>query len=84
MNSLWVVAILVVLVNLPFGYWRAGVRKFSFAWFLAVHAPVPLVVCLRILAGLGWKIATFPILVGAYFAGQYVGGILRQRFKPAV
>jgi hypothetical protein len=84
MNSLWVVAILVVLVNLPFGYWRAGVRKFSFVWFVAVHAPVPLVVGLRILSGLGWQLATFPILVGAYFAGQYLGGILRQRFKPAV
>ena len=67
MNSVWVVAILVLLVNLPFGYWRAGVRKFSFAWFVAVHAPVPLVVGLRILAGLGWQLATFPIL-GAHIS----------------
>lgn len=29
------------LVNVPFGYWRAGVRKFSPAWFVAIHAAVP-------------------------------------------
>lgn len=82
-GSVWVVAIAVVVVNVPFGYWRSGVRKFSLAWFVAVHAPVPVVAGLRILSGLGWQLATFPILVGAYFAGQYLGGMVRQRFTPA-
>ena len=44
---LWTVAAAVLLINLPFGFWRAGVRKFSPAWFVAVHAPVPLAVGLR-------------------------------------
>jgi hypothetical protein len=26
------------VVNVPFGYWPAGVRKFSPLWFVAVHA----------------------------------------------
>ena len=38
----------VFFLNLPFGFWRAGVRKFSLPWFLAVHAPIPLVVGLRL------------------------------------
>ena len=67
-------AALVLLLNLPFGFWRATVRRFSLGWILAVHSPVPLVVALRLAMGLGWRLATFPVLVGAFFTGQFVGG----------
>jgi hypothetical protein len=76
--SLWTVALLVFLINLPFGYWRASVRKFSAQWFLAVHLPVPLAVGLRIFSGPGWKWMSLPVLVGAFFLGQFVGGRLRN------
>ena len=76
--SLWTVALLVFLINLPFGYWRASVRKMSRQWFLAVHLPVPLVIALRIFSGLGWKLISFPVLVGAFFLGQFVGGKVRH------
>jgi hypothetical protein len=71
------VAAATLALNLPFGFWRAGVRKFSLAWFLAVHAPVPLIVAMRFAAGLGWRLATFPILIGAFFGGQLLGGRIR-------
>jgi hypothetical protein len=70
---LWV-ALAVFLLNLPFGFWRAGTEKFSRNWFLAVHSPVPLVVALRILSGLGWHLSSVPFLVAAFFGGQFVGG----------
>jgi hypothetical protein len=73
---LWIAAILVFLMNLPFGYWRSQVRKFSLQWILAIHAPVPLVVACRFLLGVGWHLITFPVLVGAFFAGQFTGGKL--------
>jgi hypothetical protein len=76
---LWLVAGLILAVNLPFGYWRAGTRRFSLAWFLAVHAPVPLAVALRWVSGLGFQLSTLPLLVAAYFGGQFVGGRLRAR-----
>lgn len=76
--SLWVVAVLVFLINLPFGFWRAGVEKLSRQWFLAVHLPVPLVIALRVFSGLGWRPVSFPVLIGAFFLGQYVGGRLRR------
>ena len=76
--SLWIVALLVFLLNVPFGYWRASVRKLSAQWFLAVHLPVPLIVALRIYSDVGWKLASFPVLVGAFFLGQFVGGRLRN------
>ena len=71
-------ALLVFLINLPFGYWRASVRKLSLRWFLAVHLPVPLVIALRTFSGLGWKLISFPVLVGAFFLGQFVGGRVRN------
>jgi len=75
-------AILATLViNLPFGYWRAGVRKFSPAWFVAVHAAVPMVVALRLALGIPFRWALFPLFVLAYFAGQTAGARLRARHR---
>ena len=75
--SLWSVALLVFLLNLPFGYWRASSKKFSRQWMLAIHLPVPLVIALRVFSGLGWKPLSFPVLIGAFFLGQFVGGKVR-------
>jgi hypothetical protein len=77
-NLIATVALLILLLNVPFGMWRAGVRKFSPAWFVAVHAPVPLAIGLRLASGLGWRLSTLPLFVGAFFAGQYLGGRFRQ------
>lgn len=76
--GVWSVAGAILVLNLPFGFWRAGTRKFSVPWFLAVHVPVPLAVGLRIVVGLGWRLATLPVFVGAFFAGQFLGGRLRR------
>lgn len=81
MHELLVMASLaaaIMMVNVPCGYWRAGVRKFSVPWFLAVHAPVPLVFLLRTWAGVSWSLATLPLLAGAYFGGQLVGARFRR------
>lgn len=77
MQALILAAAFTLLVNLPFGYWRAGTRKFSPAWFVAVHGPVPLVVAARLLLGVGFRWANIPVLVAAFFAGQLAGGRLR-------
>jgi hypothetical protein len=78
-RSLWGLALAVFALNLPFGFWRAGVRKFTLPWFVAVHAAVPCVVLLRVVSGLGWHLASFPVLVGAFFTGQCLGGAIRRR-----
>ncbi|MEK6536895.1 MAG: hypothetical protein AABZ63_05375 [Actinomycetota bacterium] len=66
------------LLNLPFGYYRAGVRKFSIQWLLAVHLPVPLIFIIRITSGAGWTI--IPLLIASALAGQLVGGMIRPGF----
>ena len=76
---LWTVAALVALVNIPFGFWRAGVRKFSPAWFLAVHLPVPIAIGLRFASGLGFRWATLPLFVAAFFGGQWLGAMLQRQ-----
>lgn len=68
-----VVALIVFVINLPFGAWRSGVKKFSFLWFLFIHLPIPLVVLLRIYSHIGFAFYTYPVLVGAFFSGQLVG-----------
>ena len=72
------VAAAVFLLNLPFGYWRANENKFSSRWFLSVHAPVPFVIAIRLLSGMGWQLITFPVMVGAFFGGQFAGGIIHR------
>jgi RsiW-degrading membrane proteinase PrsW (M82 family) len=76
--GLWTVSLLVFLIDLPFGYWRASVRRKSSRWFLALLLPLPLVIALSIYAGLGFKPISLPVLVGAFFLGQFVGGRVRN------
>jgi hypothetical protein len=39
MHGVREVALAVLLVNLPCGFWREGVRKITLPWLLAVHLP---------------------------------------------
>lgn len=71
------VALAVFVLNLPFGYWRGGTRKLSWQWALAIHLPVPLVILLRLYSGLGWHWSTFPVMIAAFFLGQFAGARLR-------
>lgn len=73
------VAVFTFLLNVPFGWWRAGVAKFSPAWFVAIHAAVPIVVALRYALGLPFRWETLPLFVAAYFGGQLLGARLRAR-----
>ncbi len=82
MKTLWIVALTVFVLNLPFGWWRSSVKRFSKQWFLAVHIPVPFVIALRLLSGMGFKLITFPVLVGAFFSGQLIGGLAQKICEP--
>jgi hypothetical protein len=80
-HGLWMAGLAAVVLSVPFGYWRAGVPKFTAPWFVAVHGSVPLVIGVRLLMGLSWQLATVPLLVGAVCTGQFLGGCLRGRSK---
>lgn len=67
------VGIAAAAANVPCGAWRARTRKFSAGWFAAVHAPVPVVACLRQACGLP------PWAVAASLAGSAVGQAVGAR-----
>lgn len=77
---IFIVAISVFLINLPFGFWRSKVKKFSPQWFLAIHLPVPFIILLRIYSNVGFEFYTYPILIGSFFLGQFLGKILIPKF----
>jgi hypothetical protein len=82
MTQFWQLSVAVLLtwlVNLPFGYWRASLKKLSFKWFLAIHLPIPFVVILRFVFHLGFQLYTYPLLIAAFFFGQFVGAIIYTR-----
>lgn len=76
MTTLLIITILVFILNIPFGYWRANVRWFSTQWFLAIHIPVPFIIALRLLSGIGFSWYTYLFLVGGFFLGQKFGSML--------
>jgi hypothetical protein len=71
---LGIISAAVFLLNFPFGYWRANVRRFSLQWYLSIHLPVPAVIAMRLLSGVGWHLITFPLFIGSFFVGQFLGG----------
>lgn len=70
------IALFTLLVNLPFGYMRQRVRKFSFKWFLYIHIPIPLIVLIRVSSGLDYKV--IPLFLAAAVTGQVVGGRIKS------
>jgi hypothetical protein len=65
------------LLNIPCGAWREHTAKFSFEWFVAVHATIPFIAMLR-------KAVIMPkyailFTIGAAVAGQLVGSRLERR-----
>jgi len=77
MNLLFLSA-LYILINLPFGYLRAGVPKRSFLWFLYIHLPIPLLILLRVFVfKVSWHY--IPLLVGCFALGQWAGGRIRRQ-----
>jgi len=73
----------VLLFNIPFGYWRFNVRKLSLQWFLAVHLPVPFIILLRFGMDIGFHWITYIFLVAAFFMGQLIGGKIHQSRKQS-
>lgn len=81
--SLFFIAIIVFIFNIPFGYWRANVKRFSLQWFMAIHLPVPFIIMLRLTAELGFEIITYAFLIAAFFLGQITGDRIFMKMKTS-
>lgn len=65
---------LTMLLNLPFGYARSRAKKYSFRWFLYIHAPIPVILIVRTVSHI--QMQYIPIFVVAAVIGQILGGKL--------
>ncbi len=79
MLSLIELILIVLLINIPFGYWRSKTDRFSRQWMMAIHLPVPLVFLLRIISGFSWTI--IPYLMLSFASGQFIGGNIKHIFS---
>ncbi len=68
-----------ILLNMPFGFYRMGVPRYSWRWFLAIHLPIPFIIAIRLGFGQGWQLVPFLFVFAVI--GQLAGGLLRQGFK---
>lgn len=66
--------LIVVVLNFPFGSYRLLTRKFSLAWFLSIHLPIPFIIVLRSVA-FKLPLWAIPISLASAVAGQLLGGM---------
>jgi len=78
MVKLLLIGMVVFILNIPFGYWRANVKRFSLQWFLAIHIPVIFVIALRLASHLGFAWSSYVVLVSAFFLGQQLGSLVNK------
>lgn len=74
-------ALLVVTLDVPFGAYRATVRRFSAQWFLAIHLPIPFIFALRVTSGHSYRV--IPVLIAAALVGQVLGSWAYDRLRAA-
>ena len=83
MSTLVLISLLVLAINIPFGYWRSNVKAYSLQWFLAIHIPVPFIIVLRLVSEIGFAWHTYLLLVTAFFLGQKTGSVVMKRLHKA-
>lgn len=71
--------VLALIISIPCGYVRQNLPKYSIMWWVLIHLPIPLIVFLRIKAGLNWHF--IPLTLGSSVAGQIIGGAVNRRRK---
>jgi hypothetical protein len=80
-SKLFLFAMLIFAFNVPFGMWRAKVKKFSWQWFASIHIPIPFIVLLRIYGEVGFGWQSYVYFVSAFFLGQLAGKWFLKRSR---
>nr|WP_321411324.1 hypothetical protein [uncultured Carboxylicivirga sp.] len=69
--SIAIVSFTSFTINLLLGRWRAKYKKFTIAWWLLIHASIPILIPLRI--WLDTPKIWIPLFIGIAIAGQFIG-----------
>ena len=78
---IFIVALAVLVINIPFGYWRKYERNLSIKWFLAIHIPVALSIMLRMLTGIDFQWLYLLLFIAVFFIGQLIGKLVYNLCK---
>lgn len=78
-SGLILLLIVALLSNIPLGYLRQGVPRYSWRWFLYIHLSIPLIIALRLLLGLDWRM--IPFSIGSAVVGQVLGARLCRQLR---
>ena len=74
---LFELTLFALAMNLPFGHLRAPTKKFSVAWFLYIHLPIPAIIFMRKIFDFDWKV--IPLMIAAAIVGQVIGSRLNRK-----
>lgn len=81
-QGVFAICMIAFLLNLPFGWLRVNTRKFSLAWIVCIHAPIPIVAFIRIYTHTNWEYIPFFFVFS--IAGQVLGARVRKKLKERV
>lgn len=74
--TLFILTLIALILNLPFGYLRSTEKKFSLKWFLYIHIPIPVIILIRTWLEFSYKV--IPLLIIGSMAGQLLGGYFNK------
>ncbi len=77
-------ALIIFLLNIPFGYLRQFQKKFSPKWFLYIHFPVPIIISIRIFTHTPFSLKQLPFFAISYFLGQFMGAKINIFLKRKI
>ena len=68
---------LALFGNIPLGYLRMGVPKYTLHWFIYIHLSVPFIIWLRVANNIHWHAVPFSIFLAVI--GQMIGTRIYRR-----
>lgn len=66
-----IVSVVSLFSNILLGKWRVNYKKFTFKWWLLIHASIPIIIPLRI--WLKTPAIFIPLFIALAIAGQFIG-----------
>ncbi|PLX66102.1 MAG: hypothetical protein C0603_11850 [Denitrovibrio sp.] len=81
LQGVFAICLVAFILNLPFGWLRTYTRKFSIAWAVCIHAPIPIVAFIRIYTHTDW--IYIPLFFIFSIAGQIVGSRLKNKISKS-
>lgn len=66
-----IVSAFALVLNIFLGKWRGKYPKFTFLWWVLIHASIPFIIPLRI--WLDTPACFIPLFIGLAVLGQFVG-----------